>query len=81
VFRFFTGVYEICIDNSFSRFSTKLVYFYLVTYSVKDWEKYAKDVENLEMEMSIGNFSVSILINTAVKTCDTSRSKTLPNKV
>lgn len=42
------GVYELCFDNSFSRFASKLVYLYMVAYIEADWEKYQKELESLE---------------------------------
>ncbi|XP_074654864.1 transmembrane emp24 domain-containing protein 5-like [Tubulanus polymorphus] len=53
-----TGPYEICIDNSFSRFSSKLVYLYIVSYHMADWEAYSDDINKLEL--TVGNFSNSI---------------------
>lgn len=54
------GVYQICIDNTFSRFTSKLVYLYLVTFVAEQWEKYAKEVQDISFTME--NFTVSICI-------------------
>ena len=43
----FAGVYGFCIDNTFSRFSAKLVYFYLVTYVVAEWELFTQELQKL----------------------------------
>ncbi|XP_064611881.1 transmembrane emp24 domain-containing protein 5-like [Liolophura sinensis] len=52
------GVYQICIDNTFSRFTSKLVYLYLVTFVAEQWEKYAKEVQDISFTME--NFTTSL---------------------
>lgn len=54
------GYYAVCIDNQFSRFAGKLVNLYLSVIRYDMWEKYAKEVE--ELDMNIQNFTVSFLI-------------------
>ena len=44
------------MDNSFSRFSAKLVYFFMGSHIQQDWEQAAKDIEELEGIM--GQFTV-----------------------
>lgn len=51
------GYYAVCIDNQFSRFASKLVNLYLSVIRYDMWEKYAKEVE--ELDMNIKNFTVS----------------------
>ncbi|XP_013420995.1 transmembrane emp24 domain-containing protein 5 [Lingula anatina] len=52
------GVYEFCFDNSFSRFASKLVYFYLVTFSTSAWDNFSKELQ--DMDIKTENFSQSI---------------------
>ncbi|XP_063620005.1 transmembrane emp24 domain-containing protein 5 [Cydia splendana] len=52
------GYYSVCIDNQFSRFAGKLVNLYLSVIRYDMWEKYAKEVE--ELDMNIKNFTSSI---------------------
>ncbi|KAJ2952520.1 hypothetical protein O0L34_g6836 [Tuta absoluta] len=52
------GYYAVCIDNQFSRFAGKLVNLYLSVIRYDMWEKYAKEVE--ELDMNIKNFTSSI---------------------
>lgn len=54
------GYYSVCIDNQFSRFAGKLVNLYLSVIRYDMWEKYAKEVE--ELDMNIKNFTVSTLV-------------------
>lgn len=51
------GYYAVCIDNQFSRFAGKMVNLYLSVIRYDMWEKYAKEVE--ELDMNISNFTVS----------------------
>lgn len=53
------GYYAVCIDNQFSRFAGKLVNLYLSVIRYDMWDKYAKEVE--ELDMNIKNFTVSKL--------------------
>ncbi|XP_050671838.1 transmembrane emp24 domain-containing protein 5 [Leptidea sinapis] len=52
------GYYGVCIDNQFSKFAGKLVNLYLSVIRYDMWEKYAKEVEQLDM--NINNFTNSI---------------------
>lgn len=52
------GYYSVCIDNQFSRFADKLVNLYLTVVRYDKWEIYAKEVE--EMQMNMENFTVSL---------------------
>ncbi|KAL3861727.1 hypothetical protein ACJMK2_007751, partial [Sinanodonta woodiana] len=47
-----TGDYSICIDNTLSRFSSKLVYMYLVTYVLSEWVQYAKELDDVDVTVS-----------------------------
>ncbi|KAK3599621.1 hypothetical protein CHS0354_035864, partial [Potamilus streckersoni] len=53
-----TGDYSICIDNTLSRFSSKLVYFYMVTYVTSEWEKYIKELD--DVQVAVSSFTTSI---------------------
>ncbi len=53
----FAGIHAICVDNTFSRFSSKLIYFYIVTYVVDEWHRFTKDLQ--EFDISIENATVS----------------------
>lgn len=55
------GYYAVCLDNQFSRFAGKLVNLYLSVIRYDMWEKYAKEVE--ELDMNIKNFTVSYFGN------------------
>ncbi|XP_033763710.1 transmembrane emp24 domain-containing protein 6-like [Pecten maximus] len=52
------GVYTICIDNTFSRMASKLVYVYLITFVPSEWTKYVQEIE--DMNMAVSNFTHSI---------------------
>ncbi|XP_030761922.1 transmembrane emp24 domain-containing protein 5 [Sitophilus oryzae] len=52
------GYYSVCIDNQFSKFAGKLVNIYLTVVRYDLWEKYTKEVEELNMNME--NFTASI---------------------
>ncbi|KDR21000.1 transmembrane emp24 domain-containing protein 6 [Zootermopsis nevadensis] len=52
------GYYSVCIDNQFSRFAAKLVNLYLTVIRYDQWDKFTKEVE--ELNLSVGNFTESI---------------------
>ncbi|PNF16493.1 hypothetical protein B7P43_G07801 [Cryptotermes secundus] len=52
------GYYSVCIDNQFSRFAAKLVNLYLTVIRYDQWDKFSKEVE--ELNLSVGNFTESI---------------------
>ncbi|KAL7647986.1 UNVERIFIED_CONTAM: hypothetical protein RMT77_001602 [Armadillidium vulgare] len=52
------GYYSICIDNQFSRFAGKLINLYITTFRFDEWEKYAKEVEQLDV--GVHNFTQHI---------------------
>lgn len=54
------GYYAVCIDNQFSRFADKLVNLYLTVVRYDQWDKYTKEIEEINMNME--NFTVSILL-------------------
>ena len=53
----FAGVYAFCMDNTFSRFSSKLVYFFLSTYVLEEWKRFTAELQ--EFDLSVYNFTVS----------------------
>ncbi|KAK3104501.1 hypothetical protein FSP39_003575 [Pinctada imbricata] len=52
------GDYHICIDNTYARFSTKLVYVYIVTFVMEEWSKYVQEVH--DVNSAVVNFTTSI---------------------
>lgn len=52
------GYYSICIDNQFSRFAAKLVNLYITVVKYDDWEKFTKEIEDLNVNMD--NFTQNI---------------------
>lgn len=55
------GYYQTCVDNQFSRFAGKLINLYITVIRYDEWEKYAQEIQDLNVNMQ--NFSVSILFN------------------
>nr|XP_053641376.1 transmembrane emp24 domain-containing protein 5-like [Cherax quadricarinatus] len=51
------GYYGVCIDNQFSRFAAKLINFYMTTFRYDLWEKFNKELE--DMDISHLSFTVS----------------------
>jgi len=49
------GYYSICIDNQFSRFAAKLINLYITVVKYDDWEKFTKEIEDLNL--NIQNFT------------------------
>jgi hypothetical protein len=41
----------VCIDNQFSRFAGKLVNLYITVVKYDDWEKFTKEIEDLNLNM------------------------------
>jgi len=54
------GVHSVCIDNSFSRFSSKLVYVYIITYSLREWQQFSEQMESFDG--SVGNSTQSLWV-------------------
>ncbi|KAM7357132.1 p24 family member logjam [Cochliomyia hominivorax] len=52
------GYYSVCIDNQFSRFAGKLVNIYITVVKYDAWDKYAKEIEELQLNMD--NFTAAI---------------------
>lgn len=50
------GYYAICLDNQFSRFAGKLVNIYITVIKYDEWTKYAKEIEDLQLDLQ--NFTV-----------------------
>jgi hypothetical protein len=46
------GYYSICVDNQFSRFASKLVNLYITVVKYDDWEKFTKEIEDLNLNMA-----------------------------
>lgn len=53
------GYYSVCIDNQFSRFAGKLVNIYITVVKYDAWDKYAKEIEALQLNME--NFTVGFV--------------------
>ncbi|GAB6018438.1 hypothetical protein CHUAL_000146 [Chamberlinius hualienensis] len=49
------GIYEICVDNQFSRFASKLVLVYITSFLYNEWENYKSELESLDI--SVNNFT------------------------
>ena len=45
------GYYSVCIDNQFSRFAGKLVNLYITVVKYDDWERFTKEIEDLNLNM------------------------------
>ena len=52
------GYYAVCIDNQFSRFASKTVNLYLTVIRYDEWEKYTKEIDELNINMN--NFTATI---------------------
>nr|XP_040229379.2 uncharacterized protein LOC120953484 [Anopheles coluzzii] len=52
------GFYAVCIDNQFSRFASKLVNLYITVIRYEEWEKFTKEIEDLNVNMN--NFTGTI---------------------
>ncbi|XP_023210149.1 transmembrane emp24 domain-containing protein 6-like [Centruroides sculpturatus] len=50
-----SGYYQLCIDNSLSRFASKLVSLYVNSFKRDEWESYIKELE--EMDVTVANFT------------------------
>ncbi|KAJ6640768.1 Transmembrane emp24 domain-containing protein 5 [Pseudolycoriella hygida] len=54
------GYYAVCIDNQFSRFAGKLVNMYITVIKYEEWDKYAKEIEALQLDMQ--NFTAVVQV-------------------
>ncbi|RWS26745.1 transmembrane emp24 domain-containing protein 6-like protein [Leptotrombidium deliense] len=54
------GFYEMCIDNTFSRFAAKLVSLYVASYKKDEWEKYIDELTAADVTSSIQNVDQNI---------------------
>ena len=52
-----TDTFAICVDNSFGRFSSKLVYMYIVSFVMADWTAYVQEFQQISTIAQ--NFTVS----------------------
>jgi protein ERP2 len=62
-----TGVYSFCFDNSLSRFTSKLVYVYLLSYTEEDWRSYAKEMQDYHSEVENVSKSLELIDQRANK--------------
>ena len=72
----FAGYYSLCIDNTASRFASKLVSLYVASFKRDEWEKYIQELT--DAEVTVGNFTNSLRnvdnnIATMIKSLDHSR--------
>ncbi|KAL8599911.1 hypothetical protein ACOMHN_057688 [Nucella lapillus] len=51
-------IYAVCVDNTFNRFTDKLVYLYLSTFVLADWDAYIKEFD--EVANTAANLSHSL---------------------
>ncbi|XP_062588057.1 transmembrane emp24 domain-containing protein 5-like [Saccostrea cucullata] len=49
------GYHHVCMDNTHSRFSGKIVYIYIVTYIMEEWAKYMEEIQSISLTAQ--NFS------------------------
>ena len=52
------GYYAVCLDNQFSKFSAKLVNLYLTTFRYDEWEKFAQELQ--DMDVTVQNFTATL---------------------
>lgn len=52
------GYYSFCLDNQFSKFSAKLVNLYLTTFRYDEWEKFAQELQ--DMDITVQNFTETL---------------------
>ncbi|KAL3861729.1 hypothetical protein ACJMK2_008037 [Sinanodonta woodiana] len=62
-YRVLSSDYSVCIDNTLSRFSSKLVYIYLVTYLHTEWAQYVKEIQEVHVTVSRFMDSINIVEN------------------
>jgi len=70
------GYYSLCIDNTASRFASKLVSLYVASFKRDEWEKYIQELT--DAEVTVGNFTNSLRnvdnnIGLMIKSLDQSR--------
>jgi hypothetical protein len=70
------GFYQFCIDNSLSRFASKLVSFYLASFKRDEWENYVDELT--KQDVTVANFTTSLQtvdhnIGSMLKNLDQSR--------
>jgi hypothetical protein len=70
------GYYAMCIDNTVSRFASKLVSLYVASFKRDEWEKYIQELT--DAEVTVGNFTNSLRnvdnnIGEMIKKLDASR--------
>jgi len=56
----FVGEYAFCFGNIMNRYSSKIVYFFLLSYSEADWESFTEEDDQFLGE-GLQNFTVSCL--------------------
>ena len=52
------GYYSVCLDNQFSKFGAKLVNLYLTTFRYDEWEKFAQELQ--DMDVTVQNFTETL---------------------
>lgn len=72
------GYFSICIDNHFSKYSSKLVNLYITLIRYDEWDKYAREIKALNV--SVENFTSGIMhveknINKMIQSQHLSRSR------
>ncbi|XP_054154298.1 transmembrane emp24 domain-containing protein 6-like [Oppia nitens] len=70
------GYYSLCIDNTVSRFASKLVSLYVASFKRDEWEKYIQELT--DAEVTVGNFTNALRtvdnnIGLMIKSLDHSR--------
>ena len=70
------GFYQLCIDNTLSRFASKLVSLYVAAFKRDEWEKYIEELTG--QDITVSNFTNSLAnvdqnIGTMLKNLDHSR--------
>lgn len=57
------GVYAFCVDNTISRFSGKLVDFYMSTYVVAEWHAFGRSIEEFALSVKTVRESLEVVRN------------------
>lgn len=74
------GIYTLCLDNTYSRYMSRLVYVYLVTFVVEEWTNYVKEIQGLSG--TVNNFTQSITdVQTAINDVKTHQAHSRMNVI
>jgi len=60
LFCFYSGEYSFCFENGMSLYSSKVIYFFLLSYTYADWTNYAEEIRGFHDE--IQNVTVSYVV-------------------